>query len=50
MFGLLNKYNSFELYGDDIAPDGKKRLTDMLDYSGIIALGQEHFREKMDFG
>ena len=24
-----------------IAPDGKKRLTDMLDYNGIIALGKE---------
>ncbi len=24
-----------------IAPDGKKRLTDMLDYTGIIALGKE---------
>ena len=24
-----------------LAPDGKKRLTDMLDYSGIIALGRE---------
>ncbi len=24
-----------------LAPDGKKRLTDMLDYSGIIALGKE---------
>jgi len=24
-----------------IAPDGKKRLTDMLDYDGIIALGKE---------
>jgi cell filamentation protein len=24
-----------------IAPDGKKRLTDMLDYHGIIALGKE---------
>lgn len=23
------------------APDGKKRLTDLLDYSGIIALGKE---------
>ena len=24
-----------------LAPDGKKRLTDMLDYNGIIALGKE---------
>jgi len=24
-----------------IAPDGKKRLTDMLDFNGIIALGKE---------
>ncbi len=23
-----------------LAPDGKKRLADMLDYSGIIALGK----------
>ena len=24
-----------------LAPDGKKRLTDMLDYNGIIALGRQ---------
>lgn len=24
-----------------LAPDGKKHLTDMLDYGGIIALGKE---------
>ena len=31
-----------------IAPDGKKRLADMLDYNGIIALGKE-FPGKRDY-
>ena len=34
---VVSATNRFKI----LAPDGKKRLTDMLDYNGIIALGKE---------
>ena len=34
---VVSATNRFKI----IAPDGKKRLSDMLDYDGIIALGKE---------
>ncbi len=34
---VVSVTNQFKI----LAPDGKKRLTDMLDYNGIIALGKE---------
>jgi cell filamentation protein len=32
-----------------LAPDGKNRLADMLDYAGIIALGKEFPGKKVVF-
>ena len=43
-----SKVVSFTTQLKFLAPDGKKRLADMLDYNGIIALGKEFSGKKVN--